>query len=55
MLAASKALLDGVADALKVNDTRFRPILVDWARGPDKTGSLIAAVGVAITSAIDVF
>lgn len=25
MLASSKALLDGIADALGVNDTRFRP------------------------------
>ena len=44
MLAASKALLDGMADALEVNDRRFRPILVDWVHGSGEC-ALIAAVG----------
>lgn len=29
-LAACKSLLDGVADALKVNDRMFRPITIDF-------------------------
>ncbi len=51
MLAASKALLDGMAYALGVDDSRFRPILVDWTQGP-KGGALIAAVGVSIVSGV---
>lgn len=53
MLAASKALLDGVALALGIDDKRFKPILIDFAQGPDKVGTLIAAVGVQITSGIE--
>jgi crossover junction endodeoxyribonuclease RusA len=53
MLAASKALLDGVASALGIDDKCFRPILVDWAHGPDKVGALIVAVGVQITSGVE--
>lgn len=50
-LAASKALLDGMADALGVNDKRFKPILVDWVHGSGE-GALIAAVGVSIVSGV---
>jgi len=50
-LAASKAILDGMADALGVNDKRFKPILIDWVHG-DKEGALIAAVGVSIVSGV---
>ncbi len=50
-LAASKALLDGMADALGVNDKRFKPILVDWVYGGGE-GALIAAVGVSIVSGV---
>ena len=46
MLAASKALIDGMAQALGVDDRRFRPVFVDWVRGPNKAGLLIAGVGV---------
>jgi len=49
MLAASKALIDGMAKALEVDDSRFKPILVDWILGP-KEGGLIAAVGINIVS-----
>lgn len=49
MLAASKALIDGMARALGVDDSRFKPVLVDWVLGP-KGGSLVAAVGVQIVS-----
>jgi Holliday junction resolvase RusA-like endonuclease len=52
MLAASKALLDGMAYALGVDDSRFRPILVDWQHGP-KGGALVAAVGVEIRSGVN--
>jgi Holliday junction resolvase RusA-like endonuclease len=50
MLAASKALLDGVALAIGIDDKRFKPVLVDWVQGNDKVGALIAAVGVKIMS-----
>ena len=53
MLAASKALLDGVALALGIDDKRFKPILIDFAQGPDKVGALIAAVGVRISSGVN--
>lgn len=49
MLSASKALIDGMAQALGVDDSRFRPILVDWCKGPDKVGALIAGVGVQMS------
>tara|TARA_R110000868_G_scaffold211993_2_gene462013 strand:- start:1464 stop:1850 length:387 start_codon:yes stop_codon:yes gene_type:complete len=52
MLAASKALLDGMAQALGVDDSRFKPILVDWVQGP-KGGGLIAAVGISIVSSVN--
>ena len=50
-LAASKAILDGMAEALAVNDKRFKPVLIDWVHG-DKQGALIAAVGVKIISGV---
>jgi hypothetical protein len=52
MLAASKSLLDGVAQALKVDDSRFKPILVDWVHGEPKVGALVVAVGVQIVSGV---
>lgn len=52
MLAASKAMLDGMAHALGVDDRRFRPVLVDWVLGPPG-GALIAAVGVEIRSGMN--
>ncbi len=52
MLAASKALLDGMAQALGVDDSRFKPILVDWVQGP-KGGALMAAVGIQIISGVN--
>ncbi len=51
MLAASKAMIDGMAQALGIDDSRFRPILVDWVQGP-KEGGLLAAVGVEIISGV---
>lgn len=52
LLAASKALIDGMAQALGVDDKRFKPILVDSVLGP-KEGALIAAVGVQIQSGVN--
>lgn len=52
LLAASKAMIDGMAKALGVDDSRFKPILVDWLSGP-KGGALIAAVGVEIRSGMN--
>ncbi len=51
LLAASKAIIDGMAQALGVDDKRFKPILVDSVLGP-KEGALIAAVGVRIESMV---
>ena len=48
-LAAAKSQLDGMADALGVNDKRFRPILIDYVKG-DAPGAMIVAVGVSIVS-----
>ncbi len=53
MLAASKALLDGMAEALGVDDSRFRPVLVDWIPGRPKVGALVVAVGVTIRSGVN--
>lgn len=51
LLSASKHILDGMAEALGVDDKRFCPILVDKVKG-DGEGFLIAAVGVAIVSGV---
>ena len=52
LLAASKAMLDGIAIALAIDDKRFKPILIDWAEGP-KEGALVVAIGVQITSGVN--
>ena len=49
MLAASKALIDGMAEALGVNDKRFKPVTVDWVHH-EKPGALIASIGFEIVS-----
>jgi crossover junction endodeoxyribonuclease RusA len=51
LLSASKHILDGMADALGVDDKRFGPLLIEKALG-DGEGCLIAAVGVRIESAV---
>lgn len=48
MLAASKAMLDGVAQALGIDDKRFKPVLIDWVLGEKNVGGLIVCVGVKI-------
>lgn len=52
MLSALKHALDGVALALGIDDSRFRPILIDV--GPvAKNGCVIVAVGVQIVQGIE--
>ncbi len=51
-LASCKAMLDGMAQALQVDDSRFRPVLMDWGVS-GKPGSVIVAVGVRIVTAQD--
>ena len=46
-LAAAKPQIDGIADALGVNDKRFRPILLNYVAG-DKPGAMLVAIGVQI-------
>jgi crossover junction endodeoxyribonuclease RusA len=53
MLAASKSALDGVAQALGIDDSRFKPVVVDWELGP-KGGALIVGVGVSIVSSMEI-
>lgn len=51
MLGAVKHALDGIASALGIDDSRFRPILID--AGPvGKPGAVIVAVGVSITTGV---
>lgn len=48
MLAASKALIDGMAKAIGIDDSMFKPVHMDWVRGSDNQGALIAGVGVSV-------
>ena len=48
-LAASKAAIDGIAEALGVDDKRFRPILIDYVYAGG-TGSTVVAVNVQVMS-----
>ena len=48
-LASCKAMLDGMAQALQADDSRFRPVMLDWGVF-GKPGSVIVAVGVKIIS-----
>ncbi len=49
MLAACKPALDGMAMALGVDDSRFRPILIDVGQ-VSKPGAVIVGVGVSIVT-----
>ena len=53
LLASAKSAIDGMAQAIGIDDSRFKPILIDFAHGPDKVGALIAAVGVVIQSGVN--
>lgn len=44
LLAASKALIDGMCDALNINDKMFCPIVLDWGR-VEKGGKVIVQIG----------
>ena len=48
-LSASKAALDGIAQAMNIDDSRFKPILLNYIQG-DKPGATLIAVGVQIVS-----
>ena len=48
-LSASKSALDGIAQAMGVDDSRFKPILLNYIQG-DKPGATLIAIGVQITS-----
>lgn len=50
-LAATKHAMDGIAQALGVNDSRFKPLVVDSVLG-EKPGCVIVAVGVHVTTTI---
>jgi crossover junction endodeoxyribonuclease RusA len=41
LLAASKAALDGMADALRIDDGAFNPITVERVYGADKPGYML--------------
>lgn len=41
LLAASKAALDGMADALRINDNVFNPITVERVYGAEKPGCML--------------
>lgn len=51
-LSSLKHHLDGMASALGVDDSRFRPVMLDWGHS-GKPGSVIVAIGVKIISAQD--
>lgn len=47
MLGAIKPALDGIALALGIDDSIFKPVLIDWIDG-EKPGAVIVAIGVVI-------
>lgn len=49
--AGSKAILDGMAQALGIDDSRFRPVLVDSVYCGGE-GAVIAQIGVQIVSGV---
>ncbi|MEI8170923.1 MAG: hypothetical protein WCG50_14700 [Rhodoferax sp.] len=49
MLSSLKSSLDGIAQAIGVDDRHFKPILVDWQHGT-KPGAVILAIGCEIRS-----
>lgn len=44
LCTAIKAGLDGIADALHMNDKRFRPVIVDVADEPVKGGKVVVRI-----------
>lgn len=45
LLAASKAAIDGIAQAIGVDDKCFRPITIDTCRDSNKKGFVMVEVG----------
>lgn len=45
LLACIKPQLDGIAQALRIDDSRFRPITIDEALDVQKVGFLVVEVG----------
>ncbi len=45
LLACTKSALDGMADALGVNDRQFRPITIDGGLDKEKQGFVIVEIG----------
>jgi crossover junction endodeoxyribonuclease RusA len=45
LVASCKHNLDGIADALDVNDRRFRPVTADWG-DVCKPGKIIVKIGI---------
>jgi len=52
MLAAAKGAIDGLAQALGINDKDFQPVLIDRG-GVSAPGCMICAVGVEIRSGVN--
>jgi crossover junction endodeoxyribonuclease RusA len=50
LLAASKSMLDGIAHALGVDDSRFGPFFLDVEQG---TGETVVAIGVEMVSGVE--
>lgn len=48
LLAAHKAALDGIAQALGVDDSRFRPITLDYMKDENKRGFVRIQIGEAV-------
>jgi Holliday junction resolvase RusA-like endonuclease len=44
LLAAMKSALDGVCDALEINDKMFSPITIDWG-SVEKGGRVVVVIG----------
>src|SRR5690606_14641889 len=47
LLAAHKAALDGIAQALGIDDSRFRPITLDYTQDTNKRGFVRIQIGEA--------
>lgn len=47
LAGAFKPAQDGIAQALGIDDSRFKPVLVDWVEG-EKPGAVVVGIGVTI-------
>lgn len=53
LLGAAKHYLDGIAQAIGVDDQSFRPLLIDVVSGGKAPGASIVALGVTITTSME--